>query len=44
LSPEAWCPITEDLGKWALVGRKSEAAVVLVEPVDNITTGDGKSS
>jgi hypothetical protein len=27
-----------------LVGRELGAAVVLVEPVDNITTGDGKSS
>jgi hypothetical protein len=31
-------------GKWAAVGRASEAAVVPVEPQDNITCGEGRAA
>ena len=31
-------------GKWAAAGRESEAAVVLVEPQDNTTCGEGRAA
>lgn len=42
--PEATGPITGDPGKWTRAGWASEVAVVLTEPGDNTTPGEGRAT